>query len=205
MGSELVLTLPYNVIMHHSCIPDPEVWLEEHGDYLYGYAISKLKSSTLAEDMVQETLVSAINARDHYQATASVRTWLTTILRNKIIDHWRVQGREVIATDLMAGLDEDASVDDFFDHAGRWIEMPNAYPDPDAALESKQFWQMFEHCLSGLKPQQAKVFLAREVYGLGNDEISQNYSISLSNVFVLMHRARAALGKCLEIHWVKQE
>lgn len=185
-------------------LPDPEAWLEEHGDYLYGFALQKLKNPFLAEDMVQETLVSAVTARERYQATASVRTWLTTILRNKIVDHWRIQGREATATDLMIGMDEDASVDDFFDHAGRWAEMPNAYPDPDAALESKQFWQVFEHCVSRLKPQQAEVFLAREVHGMANDEISQSYSISLSNVFVLMHRARVALGKCLEIHWVKQ-
>lgn len=185
-------------------IPNPGAWLEEHGDYLYGFAIRKLKNPSLAEDLLQETLVSAITARERYQATASVRTWLTTILRNKIVDHWRVQGRETAATDLMAGMDEDASVDDFFDRAGRWAEMPNTYPDPDAALESKQFWQVFEHCVSRLKPQQAEIFLAREVHGMANDEISQNHSISLSNVFVLMHRARVALGKCLEIHWVKQ-
>lgn len=185
-------------------IPSPEAWLEEHGDYLYGFALLKLKNASLAEDMVQETLMSAIAARGRYQAMASVRTWLTTILRNKIIDHWRIQGREVAATDLMSGMDEDASVDDFFDHSGRWAEMPNAFPDPDAALESKQFWQIFEHCISRLKPQQAEVFLAREVHGMANDEISQSYSISLSNVFVLMHRARVSLGKCLEIHWVKQ-
>jgi RNA polymerase sigma-70 factor (ECF subfamily) len=184
-------------------ILDSGVWLEEHGDYLYRFALMKLKNSSLAEDMVQETLVSAIAARERYQATASVRTWLTTILRNKIVDHWRIQGRETIATDLMIGMDEDASVDDFFDRAGRWTEMPNLYPDPDMALESKQFWQIFEHCLSGLKPQQAEVFIAREVHGMANDEISKSYSISLSNVFVLMHRARLSLGKCLEIHWTK--
>lgn len=185
-------------------ILSPEAWLEEHGDYLYGFALQKLKNPSLAEDMVQEALVSAITARERYRATASVRTWLTTILRNKIVDHWRVQGRETTTTDLMVSMDEDASVDDFFDHAGRWAEMPNAYSAPDAALESKQFWQVFEHCVSRLKPQQAEVFLAREVYGLANDEISKSYSISISNVFVLMYRARVALGKCLESHWVKQ-
>lgn len=190
--------------MKRSNVPDPETWLNEHGDYLFGFAMSKLRDKALAEDMVQETLVSAISAMDRYQATAAVRTWLTTILRHKIVDFWRSQGRETVATDLMGAMDEDASMDDFFDHAGRWADMPNQYPDPDAALESKQFWQIFEHCASRLKPQQAEIFLAREVHGMGNEEISQSHAISMSNVFVLMHRARIAMGKCLEIHWIRQ-
>lgn len=191
--------------MKLSDIPDPETWVNEHGDYLFGFAMSKLKDKMLAEDMVQETLVSAISAADRYQATASIRTWLTTILRNKIVDFWRSRGRETTATDLMSVMDDETSVDDFFDHTGRWADMPNKYPDPDAALESKQFWQIFGHCISRLKPQQAEIFLAREVYGMDNEEISQSHAISMSNVFVLMHRARIAMGKCLEIHWIKQE
>lgn len=175
-------------------------WLEEHGDYLFHFALQKLKDTALAEDMVQDTLISAITAKDNFQPTASVRTWLTSILKNKMVDYWRRQGREISATDLMDDAD-NGNVDDFFDKAGRWTDMPNVYPNPDSALESKQFWGVFEVCMSKLKPQQAEVFLAKELHGMDNEEISDNYSLSPNNVWVLMHRARLALGKCLEIHW----
>lgn len=182
---------------------DPEAWLEEYGDYLFRFALQKVRNSALAEDLVQETLLSALVAKDRFTATATVRTWLTTILQNKIVDYWRRQGRETLVTDLMDGLDEDASVDDFFDHAGRWVDMPNAYPNPDKALENKQFWRIYETCLGKLKPRQAEVFLASEVQGMSGDDICAMCALSPANFWVLLHRARLALGKCLEIHWVK--
>ena len=181
---------------------DSNTWLEEHGDYLFRYAVLKLKDSVLAEDMVQDTLVAAMTAKNGFSAQASIRTWLVTIMKNKMVDYWRRQGREITATDLMEGAADDSNVDDFFDQTGHWADIPNAYPNPDSALESKQFWNVFEHCLSRLKPQQAEVFLAREVHGMDHDEISASYALSASNVWVLIHRARLALGKCLELHWV---
>jgi RNA polymerase sigma-70 factor, ECF subfamily len=182
---------------------DSNTWLDEHGDYLFRFAVLKLKDAALAEDLVQDTLLSAVAAKDTFSTKASIRTWLTTIMKNKMVDYWRRQGREVPVAGLMEEYEEGVSVDDFFDKAGRWADVPNVYPNPDSALESKQFWSIFEHCLSNLKPQQAEVFLAKEVHGMDSVEISESYSLSSSNVWVLMHRARVALGKCLEIHWVR--
>lgn len=181
---------------------DSHTWLEEHGDYLFRFAVFKLKNSALAEDMVQETLLSALSAKDSFASQSSVRTWLTAIMKNKMVDYWRRHGREISVADLMDDADGGGSVDDFFDKAGRWADMPNVYPNPDSALESKQFWSIFEDCLSKLKPQQAEVFLAREVHGMSSEEVSESYSLSSNNVWVLMHRARVAMGKCLELHWV---
>ncbi|HEY3326682.1 MAG TPA: sigma-70 family RNA polymerase sigma factor [Novimethylophilus sp.] len=177
--------------------------LEEHADYLFSYAMLKLKDVALAEDMVQDTLLSAVAAREGFTAQASVRTWLTTILKNRMIDHWRRQGREIAASDLVGDDGSGDSIDDFFDQAGRWFEMPNAYPSPDEALQSKEFWNIFEQCLSRLKSQQAEVFLAREMYGMSNEEIRESFSLGESNVWVLMHRARVSLGKCLDMNWMK--
>ncbi len=180
---------------------DLDKMLEDHGDYLFRFSLMKLKDTAMAEDMVQDTFLSAMMAGDGFSSRASVRTWLTAIMKNKLIDHWRAQGKEVSVADLMEGSDEDASVDDFFDMAGRWADMPNAYPDPDSALENKQFWAIFRNCLSRLKPQQAEVFLAKEVHGMSNEEICESQSLNANNVWVLMHRARVSLGKCLELHW----
>ena len=177
--------------------------LEKHGDYLYRFALKKINDRALAEDLVQDTFISAITARDSFSAHSTVRTWLTTILKNKIVDHLRRQGREISVFDLVSETNgEEVSMDDFFDKAGHWADKPNMFPNPDSALENKQFWDSFEHCISRLKPQQAEVFLAKEVHGIDNEEISVNYSISSSNIWVLMHRARILLSKCIELHWV---
>ncbi|MEQ1600570.1 MAG: sigma-70 family RNA polymerase sigma factor [Methylophilaceae bacterium] len=187
--------------MTESNMPDSNTWLEEHGDYLFRYAWFRLKDKAWAEDMVQDTLVSAILAKDDFSSKASIRTWLTSILKNKMVDYWRRQGREIAIADLMGDAADENNMDDFFDKAGHWADIPNAYPNPDSALESKQFRGVFEHCLSKLKPQQAEVFIAKEVHGMDNEEISKNYALSASNIWVLMHRARVSLGKCLEVHW----
>jgi RNA polymerase sigma-70 factor (ECF subfamily) len=182
---------------------DTDRWLEDYGDYLFRYAFTKLKDTHLAEDMVQETFIAAFAARERFSARASVRTWLTTIMNHKIVDHWRSTGKEITVSDLMDPADNLSGADEFFDHAGQWADIPNPYPKPEAALENKQFWKIFEHCLSRLKPQQAEVFLAKEVHGLSNDEICKSHALSASNVWVLLHRARLALSKCLELYWAK--
>lgn len=189
--------------MEKSSLLKTDTLLDEHGDYLFRYALMRVKDVALAEDVVQETLVAALAAKDSFAAIASVRTWLVTILKHKMIDHWRRQGREVALSDLLDDAGNEAGVDEFFNQAGRWVDMPNVYPDPDAALENKQFWKAFEHCLSRLKPQQAEVFIAREVHGVSNEEICKSYALSASNAWVLLYRARVALGKCLELHWLR--
>jgi len=118
---------------------DTNTWLEDHGDYLFRFALLKLKDTALAEDMVQETLISAMTARNGFSSNASVRTWLTAIIKNKMVDHWRRQGREISVTDLMGNVEEDTSVDDFFDKAGRWTDMPNAYPIPILLWRASNF------------------------------------------------------------------
>ena len=75
--------------------------LEVHADYLFSYVMLKLRDKALAEDMVQDTLVLAVAASNEYTAQASVRTWLTTILKNRMIDYWRKQGREIAVSDVM--------------------------------------------------------------------------------------------------------
>ena len=178
--------------------------LEDHADYLFSYAMLKLKDVSLAEDMVQDTLLSALLSQDSFEPKASIRTWLTTILKHKVIDYWRRQGREVLVSELASDDESEDGIEDFFDKHGRWMDMPSAFPNPDLAMESKQFWEVFEECLSRLKPQQAEVFLDREVHGMSNEEIGRNHNVSISNAWVLLHRARVSLGKCLELKWINQ-
>lgn len=177
-----------------------EAWVEEYGDYLFSFALLKVKDVPLAEDLVQETLLAAITAEKSFSYQSSVRTWLTSILKHKMIDHLRRQGREIAIGDLI-DQDKTDNVDLFFKSNGRWIEKPEAFPNPESALQQKDFWQVFQHCLSGLKEKQAEVFLAKEIYGMSNAKICKDFSITPTNVWVLTHRARLSLSRCLKNHW----
>src|SRR5271165_1791769 len=73
---------------------DASAWLERHGDALYCYARARVGACDLAEDLVQETLLAALEARQQFAGRSSVRTWLFSILRHKIVDLYRRGGAE---------------------------------------------------------------------------------------------------------------
>lgn len=178
-----------------------QTWLDVHGDYLFSYAFLRVKDTHVAEDLVQETLLAAVTARNTFSNQSTVRTWLTGILKHKLIDYFRRQGREIVIADLIDQDDGDY-LDHFFEANGRWIDKPESFPDPESVFQQKQFWKVFQDCLSGLRPRQAEVFLAKEIHGMSNEEICKHFSLNPTNVWVLMHRARLSLHKCLKIHWI---
>lgn len=178
-----------------------QTWLDEYGDYLYRYALLKVKDRHVAEDLVQETLLAAIAAKNTFSHQSTVRTWLTGILKHKIIDYFRRQKRAVAMDDLMGHENED-QLDSFFKSNGHWNDKPEAFPSPESVFQQKQFWLIFQKCLSGLKPKQADVFLAKEMHDMSNEEICKHFSITPTNAWVLMHRARLSLIKCLKTNWI---
>jgi len=180
---------------------NPQTWLEEYGDYLFSYGLLRVKDTHLAEDLVQETLLAAISAKNTFSHQSATRTWLIGILKHKLIDHFRRQGCEVAVGDLV-DQDEGDNLDDFFRANGRWIEKPDVFPGPESAFQQKEFWKIFQKCLSGLKPKQAEVFLAKEIYGMSNEDICKDFALRSTNVWVIMHRARLSLNRCLKINWV---
>lgn len=178
-----------------------QMWLEEYGDYLFRYALLKVKDTHFAEDLVQETLLAAISAKNDFSHQSTIRTWLIGILKHKLVDHFRRQEHEIIMTDLV-DQDEEDNLDDFFKTNGSWIDKPDTFPNPELAFQQKEFWKVFQRCLSGLKLKQIEVFLAKEIHGMSNEDICKNFSLNPTNTWVLMHRARLSLHKCLKTHWI---
>jgi len=178
---------------------DPEGWLEKHGDYLYRYALCRLRNPELAEEKVQETFVGALQTLERFQGRASERTWLTSILKRKIFDHFRKISRERAFDN---GLREKASLDSLFDRKGKWIAGPNKwYWEPDRTLRQKEFCEIFHRCLSKIPDRMAQVFILREVDGHKGDEICALMGISPTNLGVILYRARMRLRRLMEIEW----
>lgn len=179
--------------------PNVHDWLNEHGDFLYRFALVRLRDPHLAEDVVQETFLAAIKNPD-FSGQSAARTWLTGILKHKIIDIMRKNVREVVVSDLMS--DEDANMDEFFDEKNHWIEKPLTWDMPQDVLEQQQFLRVLQNCMDKLPAKLAQLFIMRDVHETDNQEICKELNITPTNAWVMLYRARMGLRKCLEINWL---
>lgn len=187
---------------------DPTAWVDDHGDFLFRYAVVRLRDDSLAEDVVQETLLSAIQSMASYSGKASERTWLTSILKHKIIDHFRKSVREVPIDES----DTDMSgFDVFFDRDDEWknhwrndLSPSDWNMSPEAALQETEFFKVLQSCMSKLPERVAGVFALREMDGLDSNEICEALCLTAANFWVIMHRARMSLRRCMELNWFKK-
>jgi RNA polymerase sigma-70 factor (ECF subfamily) len=180
----------------------PERWLDEHGDHLYRYALLQLGNSALAEDMVQDTLVAGLEGLERFQGRASEKTWLTGILRHKILDYFRRARRESVAEDIETLADSAAQeVGALFDVAGHWISPPQDWGQPEKRETDQQFLKVLAGCMQRLKPAMATAFVLKEIDGHSNQEISKELGVSDTNCGVLLYRARMSLRRCLDVRW----
>ena len=186
-------------------LSDPERWVEEHGDYLFKFALVRLRNATRAEDLVQETFLAALKGGDKFAGRSAEKSWLVGILKHKILDYYRKAGRETAFTDLDFYCDEES--DRFIQDGifkGGWIHElgPMEWsPDLGASLDSEAFWQTFRDCSNKLPKNISTVFTMREVDGVESKEICRLLNISENNLWVMLHRARMALRRCLEMNW----
>lgn len=173
--------------------------IEAERPYLLRYALAQLRDQAAAEDAVQEALLAALEGRQKFAGQSSLRTWLTSILRFKLIDIVRKQHREV-ATDLAEDLD-DSDLDGVFAASGHWQEKVAAWGVPEQSLLANQFWQVYERCAKSMPKRMAMAFAMREVLDMEIAEICQNLEITATNCSVLLYRARMNLRECLGLHW----
>jgi RNA polymerase sigma-70 factor (ECF subfamily) len=162
--------------------------------YLLRYATLQLRDAHAAEDAVQETLLAALAGEASFAGRSNLRTWLTGILKHKIIDAIRRMSRETTSA-------SEEEFDALFDQRGHWTEMPQAWPDPDACLDQKQFFKVLEECLDKLPAKTSRAFMMREHMGFETGDICKELAITPTHCWVLLHRARLALRLCLETNW----
>jgi RNA polymerase sigma-70 factor (ECF subfamily) len=151
-----------------------------------------------AEDLVQETLLGALESLERYAAGASERTWLIAILRHKVIDDRRRNRRR----DQYLG-DVDPAVEGNFNRFGKWRKPPGRWtPTPESLLESQEFRAVFQTCMSALPARLREAFALRVVEGLDATETCRVLEISRANLWTLLYRARERLRRCLEGKWL---
>lgn len=180
-----------------------QLWLEEHGNYLYRFAFSRVRDRAAAEDLVQDTLLTAINRLDTFEGRSSMRTWLAGILRFKLMEYLRRSSRETLYSHQEESGDDSAGN---FDRLQLWNKtFANWADDPDQCFESKEFLAQLQGCLSKLKDKQRLAFLLTVVDENESSAVCEALGVKENNLFVLLYRARMRLRGCLETNWVESK
>jgi RNA polymerase sigma-70 factor (ECF subfamily) len=175
--------------------------LEALRPQLVRFALLQLRNEALAEDAVQDALMAVLEKPDSFRGQSSLRTFVTGILKFKIIDNLRAASRER-QVDSADGQSEDEAIDALlFVADGHTREMPRQWGDPDGTLVQKDFFRVLEVCLEKLPSQTARIFMMREWLELDTDEICKELAVSASNVWVILYRARLRLRECLDLNW----
>lgn len=178
---------------------DPTRWLELYGDALYNFALARLRQHDLAEDAVQDTLVSAFRTVDSYQGQATERTWLFSILKHKICDCVRKKWVGQTAVSLDDEVDQEERL---FESDGRWREA--AFCSTRINLGFDELREIIMQCLRTLPRVQAAVFLMRILQEKNSEEICKELELTPSNYWTRFYRARLGLAKCVSEKWPNQ-
>lgn len=173
---------------------DPKRWVDDHGDYLFRYALMRIGDLSVAEDLVQETFLAAFKGVARFQGLSSERTWLVGILKHKLWDYLGGLKRDPVQAD-------EGPLDQVFDGEDNWrteFRLSSVEVGPEAILQKRDFWDILERCLLELSPRTRSAFLLREVEGLAHSEVAESLNVSPNNLSVILHRARKFLILCLQ-------
>jgi RNA polymerase sigma-70 factor, ECF subfamily len=169
---------------------EPETWLDEHGNFLYRFALARVQNQHVAEDLVQETLLSAILTHASFEGKSAIQTWLTAILKRKIADYFRKTGRK------LKRAEEDERL------LSKVLDATMSNPEFRTVLERSEFVVAFQACLARLPTHLSEAFMMRIRSDQGQSELARGLQISKANLAVRLFRARVLLRRCLEETWL---
>lgn len=177
--------------------------LAQYRPRLLWHARSRLFNPAHAEDVVQETLLAAIQGFDKYAGDASLFSWLMGILKHKIVDCVRRSARDQWHELDNCGTPKPVKDPDFApvvqDDSGR-----SAKNGPEEALAGQRLLEALDRCISQLPPQAAHAYVLRELIGMSAAEASRVLDVSESNCSVLLHRARVRIRERMAPEWAMQ-
>lgn len=176
---------------------NPNKWIDLYSDYLFNYTITRVSDRDLAQDLVQDTFLAGLKSMKNFKGEASERTWLISILKRKIIDHYRKINSNKGKAEVRIAYNDDES-------EGDWLEERVADPFDKTAedlMQNSELGDAIFECLSKLPEKQAQVFRMKTIEGYETEDICKELNINASNLWVIIHRARTAMASCLEKNW----
>jgi RNA polymerase sigma-70 factor (TIGR02943 family) len=185
-------------------IVDPHKWVANHADYLYSYAISRLNDEDVARDLVQDTFLAALERVNSFEGRSTERTWLTAILKFKIIDIYRgkAAGLANARNNGATGIEPI----DFFDEAdGHWKEIhrPQEFAhSADSPLLSREFQNTLQSCMDKLPALWLAIFTMKHMDDIATKIICSELKVTAANFWVIIHRTKLNLRACLQKNWI---
>ncbi|WPU92117.1 sigma-70 family RNA polymerase sigma factor [Mucilaginibacter sabulilitoris] len=183
---------------------DPGKWVELYADYLYTYAYTRINDEELAKDLVQETFLAALEKVHLFKGNSSERTWLTAILKNKVIDIYRKKSSAFAKKTEVAEAEQQQ--DDFFDHEdGHWnvAHRPKEFGvEQEDLITSKEFNNILQKCMKKLPTLWLSVFTMKHMDDEATDVICKELKVTSANFWVIIHRAKLNLRECLQKNWI---
>jgi len=176
---------------------DPNTWIDLYSDYLFNYTITRVSDREIAQDLVQETFLAGLKSMKNFKGEASERTWLISILKRKIIDHYRKINSNKGKAEVRINYTDDES-------EGDWLEERVADPFDKTAedtLQNSELGDAIHDCLGKLPQKQADVFKMKTILNYETEVICNELNITASNLWVIIHRARTAMADCLKTNW----
>lgn len=177
---------------------DPNTWVNKYADYLFKYAVARVNDSNLAKDLVQETFFAGLKSAKNFEGKAAERTWLIAILKRKVIDYYRKINSNKGKAEVRMNFYHDN------DKEGNWIEerVPQTWDnDADKLIETTELKAALEQCIDNLPEKYAMVFRMKTIQEFETEEICKELNITASNLWVIIHRARTQLRRCMEDNW----
>jgi len=175
---------------------DTNKWVDEYSDALYNYAVVRVNDHDQALDLVQDTFVSALKSLENFQGKSSVKTWLYSILKRKIIDHWRKQdSRKTQAASKY--FKEDGMTGHWADGFGP----KGKFSEIEKDIENQELGAAIQKCIENLPEKWKGIVIDKLVEEEETDLVCKEHDISSSNLWVIIHRAKVQLRDCLEKKW----
>lgn len=171
---------------------DPETvktFVETHTPLLLAAARGMGFSLPDAEELAQSTFVAFLEALERFEGRSSLKTYLYGILRHKAFE-WRRHNVREQGTDKIEEI-----LDRRFDATGHWIQPPRG---PEEESLTRELGQWIDECLQQLSTPQRMAFYLKEVEGQTTPDLCNILDVSVTNLGVLLFRARNKLLLCLE-------
>ncbi len=180
-------------------ILEPQYWIEKYADLMLNFALRRISNRNLAEDLVQDTFLAALKAKENFKGNSHEKTWLFTILENKITDYYRSQEYKFQKQKINIEAEFGAH---FFEEDGHWRNEVSPKSWQNIANETtdtlEEMSRALQDCLKKLPGKLEQLFFLKHVGGSDSKAICKELDITSSNYWVMIHRAKILLRACVE-------
>jgi len=176
---------------------DANKWVDRYSDYLFNFTIVRVNDRELANDLISETFLAGLKSMKNFKGESTERTWLISILKRKIIDHYRKSNSKKGKAEIKIQYNDDSN-------EGDWLEenAPDRFDKTaEDVMENEELGEAILACMEQLNEKQAKIFKMKTIEGFDTEAICNEFNITPSNLWVIIHRARTTLAQCLEKNW----